>query len=218
MKVVNKRKKSVVYKKFLCALFIGVLGFVTPISAMEDGSEPLTRAGTSPTMPHTPPTLGKRCLDTLPDWYHPCFGPVVTNIKYFDLDPYWVNSRNDVFKEIYEELESCCSPSSICHPGRIPRELRKLCIVSRTHDEGEQRYNPFSNWCDNLGCAACLTMVPTGYAIMGVNLFASGLLMIIGGCWCCIGTGSIAMKCCLAKIHYNPPTGGCLDYIRSTPN
>ncbi len=77
-----------------------------------------------------PPTFWQTSLDSLPDWYHPCFGPIVTNIKHFDLDPYWVNNRSAVFQEIYGELEPLCSLSigGICHPGRIPRELRNYVL------------------------------------------------------------------------------------------
>jgi hypothetical protein len=167
----------------------------------------------------TPPPGWERCLETLPPWYHPYYGPIVTNIKHFDLDPYWVDRRSPVFQEIYTELEPFCdlSPSGICHPGRIPRELRKLCIVSRTYDGVEQRYNPCSNWCDNAGCIACLTIVPAGACVISSNPIVGQSLIGIGGSWCLAGSCATAVKCCLAKINYGPPPRGFLGYLRSTP-
>jgi hypothetical protein len=207
---------------FLCTLLIA-LSVGTPTNAMDETSEPLHT--TPPPAPLASHTCWQTGLDSLPDWYHPCFGPAITNIKYFDLDPYWVNSRSPVFQEIYTELEPLCSltPGGICHPGRIPRELRKLCIVSRTVDGREQRYNPFSNWCDNVGMAMCCTVVPAGLAMIygsggAIIPIEVGLyLTIIGGSWCCVGCCSTAVKCGLSKIHYDPPRRGLLGYIRSTP-
>jgi hypothetical protein len=211
------------YKKFICTLFIGALSFGTPTSATDETSEPLHT--TSPTVALTHSTCWERGLDSLPDWYHPCFGPVVTNIKYFDLDPYWVEHRSPVFQEIYTELEPFCSlpPGGICHPGRLWREARKLCIVSRTIDGREQRYNPFSNWCDNVGIATCLTVVPAGFGMYYLGAPASIVPCIgywgatVGGIYGGLSIASTAVKCGLSKINYNPPTGGYLDYLRSTP-
>jgi hypothetical protein len=221
--IILTKKVSVMYKKFLCMLFIGALSLITPTSATEEAAEPLhTGSGASPhvALHPAPPTCWERGLASLPEWYNPCLGPVVTNIKYFDLDPYWVNSRSPVFQEVYGELEPLTP--GICRQGKILRNLRKLCIVSRTVEGVEQRYDPFSNWCDNVGCIACCTLVPAGLGMLlsapTIVVAKAGLLLtIIGGSWCCLGTCSTAMKCCLAKIHYGPPSGGCLDYLRSTP-
>jgi hypothetical protein len=211
------------FKKFLCTLLIRALSLITPTSATEEAAEPLHTAS-----PHvalhpspTPPTCWERGLATLPDWYNPCLGPIVTNIKHFDLDPYWVNNRSASFQEIYNEIEPCCavglSIGNICHPGKFVREARKLCIITRTQGEVEHRYDPFSNWCNNLCLLGGVATAVAGGSIIDTNLLLGCQLLSSGMGCCVISSGCLAFWCCLAKIHYGPASGGCLDYLRSTP-
>ncbi len=109
----------------------------------------------------TPPT----CMEPFPAWYNPLLGPAVTDIRCLDLNPYWVNNRSASFQEVYLALEPLCI-TGVCLRGRLLREARKLCIVSRIHDGREDRYDPLANWCSHLGSLACLTMVPAGLWIL----------------------------------------------------
>lgn len=198
-------------KKFYNKLLIGLLslgmGNMAINATSDEAYEPLqspSRTATQPATTH--PTCVDRCINCLPAWYHPCFGPIVTNIKYLDCDPYWVDQRGALFQEIYRELE----PFGRC----VPRLIHKLWIVSRNHDGREDRYDPLLNWCANLGWIACLTMVPIGLD-MGAESITGGVLIGTSGTWCIAGCCTTAAWYALVKIHYDPPRPGILGYLRS---
>ncbi len=203
------------YKKLRHTLIIGIFSFCignTYINAAEEAYEPLQPTSGAARPRTTPPTCMERCVDSFPAWYNPLCGPVVTNIKYLDLDPYWVNNRSATFQEVYREVEPLCP--SIGSGGRIIREARKLCIVSRVHDGREDRYDPLANCCGNIGWFACLAMVPAGLWVYSSNPILGEALMEAGGGCTLLGSCNVVW-CALAKIHYDPPRPGLLGYIRS---
>ncbi len=211
----KKEKERNMNKNFCYKLSICMISFCignTYINAAEEAYEPLQPTSGAARPRTTPPTCMERCVDSFPAWYHPCWGPIVTNIKYLDLDPYWVNNRSANFQEVYREVEPLCP--SIGSGGRMIREARKLCILSRAHDEREDRYDPLSNWCSNFGWLACLTMMPAGLWICASNPILGEALIEAGGGSGLVGSCNVVW-CALAKIHYDPPRPGLLGYIRS---
>src|ERR1700733_3393335 len=97
--------------KFKAALFIGLLSCSisnastytgTAVMDMEEDGDPLDTTIRAPIRSTVHPVVEVanrwNCgLDCCPAWYHPCLGPIVTNISSFDLDPYWVDSRTPQF-------------------------------------------------------------------------------------------------------------------------
>lgn len=199
-------------KKLLIGLFVltSSINPTTPEEASQPLQQSLTRTTTQVALPHNGVD---QCLKCFPNWYHPCLGPIVTNIKYFDCDPYWVENRSPIFREIYTELEPLCL-TGLFPRGRILREIHKLCIVRDTFNGREDRYDPISNWCANFGWLACMTMVPTGLGI-GADTVTGGVLILTGSSWCITGCCLTAAWCALAKIHYEPRRPGILGYLRS---
>jgi len=186
-------------KKTRIAL-LGIMTIFTSLHAMDE-TTPLDRS--TPTKVQQVQASSNQCCGCgpqLPDWFDSCFGPVVTNIKTGQMDPYWVNSMSPLFQEIYENGMEDTHKSII-------RAITKPCIFTRTLHGREERYNPILHW-------GALGAIPVGLAIaiptalvspdLGIAEYLIGGGSAIG----CVGCLRSILAPICAKINYKHPTEG----------